>query len=75
MYKRQVYKYNQKHPESAIRIRGHVFTWHSQTPEWFFHVDYDKDKELCSKAVSYTHLAKCGGKVCGIRIYDYVHTV
>lgn len=30
-----VYKYNQKHPESAIRIRGHVFTWHSQTPEWF----------------------------------------
>ena len=44
-----VYKYNQKHPESAIRIRGHVFTWHSQTPEWFFHVDYDKDKELCSK--------------------------
>lgn len=44
-----VYKYNQKHPESAIMIRGHVFTWHSQTPEWFFHVDYDKNKELCSK--------------------------
>ena len=44
-----VYNYNKKHPESAIKIRGHVFTWHSQTPEWFFHVDYDKDKELCSK--------------------------
>ena len=44
-----VYKYNQKHPESAIRTRGREFTWHSHTPEWFFHVDYDKDKELCSK--------------------------
>ena len=26
-------------------VRGHVLVWHSQTPEWFFHVDYDKNKD------------------------------
>ncbi len=28
-----------------IKVRGHVLTWHSQTPEEFFHVDYDTKKD------------------------------
>lgn len=43
-----VYDYNEEHPEAQIKIRGHVFTWHSQTPEWFFHENYDADAALCS---------------------------
>ena len=43
-----VYAYNEEHPEAQIKIRGHVFTWHSQTPEWFFHENYDADAALCS---------------------------
>ena len=27
-----------------------MLVWHSQTPEWFFHVDYDKNKDYVSAA-------------------------
>ena len=40
-----IYDWNQSHPEDIIKVRGHVLVWHSQTPEWFFHVDYDKNKD------------------------------
>lgn len=40
-----IYDWNQAHPDQFIKVRGHVLVWHSQTPEWFFHVDYDKNKD------------------------------
>lgn len=45
----KIYEWNQENPEEKIMVRGHVLVWHSQTPEWFFHVDYDKNKEYVDK--------------------------
>lgn len=39
-----IYNWNQSNPEEFIKVRGHVLVWHSQTPEWWFHEDYDAEK-------------------------------
>lgn len=41
--------YNTQHQDNPIYVRGHVLIWHSQTPEWFFHEDYDDAKPYVSK--------------------------
>ena len=38
-------EWNEANPDKQIRVRGHVLVWHSQAPEWFFHVDYDKNND------------------------------
>lgn len=45
----KVYDWNQANPDNQIKVRGHVLVWHAQTPEWFFHVDYDKTKDYVDK--------------------------
>lgn len=44
-------EWNAENPDNQIKVRGHVLVWHSQTPEWFFHEDYDANKPYVTPEV------------------------
>lgn len=31
--------------DNGLGLRGHTLLWHSQTPAWFFGIDYDADED------------------------------
>ncbi len=35
--------------DNDIPVRGHVLVWYSQTPEWFFHENYDTSDAWCTE--------------------------
>ena len=45
----RILEWNTDNPDRVIKVRGHVLVWHSQTPEWFFHVNYDKNQPYVDK--------------------------
>ncbi len=47
----KIYDWNSANPDRQIKVRGHVLLWHSQTPEWFFHEEYDKNNPYVSTDV------------------------
>ncbi len=52
--------------EHGIKVHGHVLVWHSQTPEGFFHVGYNRFKAYATREVI---LARLENYIKGIMDY------
>ena len=37
--------------KNGIKVHGHVLVWHSQTPDWFFRENYDRNGDYVSREV------------------------
>ncbi|MBR4692769.1 MAG: endo-1,4-beta-xylanase, partial [Oscillospiraceae bacterium] len=43
---------------NGVKVHGHTFVWHQQTPEAFFHEGYDPAKPLVTREVMLTRLER-----------------
>lgn len=42
--------------ENGLKVSAQALVWHSMTPEWFFHVDYDTSKPLAGRELMLSRL-------------------
>ena len=55
--------YLEKAKELGIPMRGHTLVWHSQTPKWFFHMNYNENFKLADRE---TMLARLENYIKGV---------